>query len=187
MSCNSNLECIKQFLIYPQSLLKFTHGLFGYKRRVPKTNKTFNEYLKNKYSMSNDEIKTYIDHWNNAPKYCCPNTTIRMGKCVVEKHDCNVTGIPNKTIRLRDVTLNELISIKKRAGIIPKYAECFRNTHCPRNGRRRYYDEPEVDICRDYRCHVVNKKQWLNPRINNKSGKIRVTRKNINNLKESFQ
>ena len=157
MSCSKNLDCIKQFLIYPQSLLKVTHGLFGYKRRVPKTNIKFNEILEKRYGMNEEQIKTFIRHWNNAPKYCCPDTTIRVGKCVVDKNSCNVTGIPNKTVRTRNVTLAELLYIKKKAGIIPQYAECYEDKHCPIRGRRKFEDEPEVDVCKNYRCEVVNK------------------------------
>ena len=187
MPCKSNLDCIKQFLVYPQSLLKFTHGLFGYGRRVPTNNRKFNEHLLKKYSMSKDEIKTFIRHWNNAPKYCCPDTTIRMSKCVGDKRSCNETGIPNKIVRLRDVTLAELLIVKKNAGIIPDYAECYDNKHCPIRGRRRYYDEPEVDVCKDYRCEVIDKETWFNPRKNGIKKGTKVTKKNINNLKESFQ
>ena len=113
--CKNNLACIERFLLYPQSLLVYTHKKFGY-NNIP-DDKTA-EFTKALHAEAPDigtiYLKEFIRNWNIAPKYCCPKDLPNVGRCVGHPSFCRLTG-KQKTVRKRDVTLHELLNIKKKS------------------------------------------------------------------------
>ena len=125
MICNKDFDCVKYFLQYPQELLSYTHKEFGYSKKINiKSNKIYIQNVQMMFSLSKKQITDFIVHWNNAPKYCCLETSKRPGKCVGIPAYCNEEG-RQMSRRVRDVSCLELVDIKKRAGIIDQESECL--------------------------------------------------------------
>ena len=162
MSCTKDLECIKRFLNYPQSLLRMTHKMFGYNRKISLDDKEFIDMITEFYELNKANIRDFIRLWNNAPKYCCLPDSLRKGKCVVYPNQCNEKGIQGNR-RVRDVTIDELLDIKKKNNLIPEYAECLYNKDCPRNGKKKSWRDKEKDVCIDYKCSFKDKPNWKSP------------------------
>mgnify|MGYP001178412377 CR=1 FL=1 len=159
MSCKKDLDCIRQFLIYPQSLLSLTHKAFGYNTKISLDDTQFINLVREYYNMTKKDIKEFIKLWNTAPKYCCLPNTKRKGKCTAYPNQCNETGVQGNN-RIRDLTLDELLDIKKKNNIIPKYAECLKDKDCPRKGKKKSWRDKEKDVCIEYRCGLIDKPNW---------------------------
>ena len=162
MSCKKDLECIYQFLVYPQRLLNFTHKIFGY-NRISLDREDFIDQVIIDFDMTKKTVLEFIKLWNNSPKYCCLPNSVRKGKCTVYPSQCNESGVQT-TERLRNLTLDELLDIKKKNNIIPNYAECLVNKHCPRRGNKKSWRDSEKDACIDYKCGFIKKPNWNKPK-----------------------
>ena len=166
MSCIRDIECIYQFLIYPQRLLNFTHKVFGYSK-IPLDQEDFIYQVIIDFDMSKKNVLEFIKLWNSSPKYCCLPNTVRKGKCTVHPSQCSESGVQSNE-RLRNLTLDELLDIKKRNNIVPNYAECLVDKHCPRRGKKKSWRDSEKDACIDYRCGFIKKPNWKEPKIRKK-------------------
>jgi len=159
MVCHTHEECIQHNLYIPRVIERLFYKKYQYKyihdKELSSIFDTIQKYYK---GFSKKEIKDYIHKWNGVPKYCCNEDINTKGKCRNSLSQCREKGIINKTVRVRDLTLFELLSLKKKNGIIPVDATCLKDNDCP-------YDIPEYK-CINYQCNKLKKNK--KPRPQNK-------------------
>ena len=133
--CKKHVDCINNFLQYNKIVLEHTISIWKNKDGQPKniSKNKVEEYASDLYRLgyvnSEKTALNFIKHWNEAPTICCMVDGMdRKGRCVNHLSQCY--NQDSSMERNRTITLDELLEIKLRAGIIPSDSDCISDEHC---------------------------------------------------------
>jgi len=164
--CQKHADCINNFLQYNKIVLEHTISIWknkdGQPKNIPKSNEEefANDLYKLGYVNSKKTALKFIKHWNESPTICCMVDGMdRKGRCVNHLSQCyNNDGSMERN---RTITLDELLEIKLRAGIIPTDSECLSDLHCKKKHESSWRD-PFQYKCNNYKCIKKINKEDLN-------------------------
>jgi hypothetical protein len=160
--CKKHVDCINNFLQYNKTVLEHTISIWknrdGQPKNIPESKK--DEYATDLYQLgyvnSKKKALEFIKHWNESPTICCMVDGMdRKGRCVNHLSQCyDDHGV----VRSRTITLDELLEIKLKAGIIPSDSECISDKHCKEKHRTSWRD-PFTYKCKkpEYKCKKERK------------------------------
>lgn len=163
MICQKHVDCINNFLQYDKVVLEHTKEIWkdrdNQPKRIPDDKKK--EYANDLYQLGYVSSKKkglqFIQHWNESPTICCMVEGMeRKGKCVNHRSQCYHQDQFDGSRRIRDLTLDELLEIKLKAGIIPNDSECLSDKHCKEKHNVSWRD-PFRYKCSNYKCKKESK------------------------------
>ena len=165
MICQKHVDCINNFLQYDRELLEHTRAIWKDRDNQPKIipGDKREEYANDLYQLgyvsSKKNALQFIQHWNESPTICCMVEGMeREGKCVNHRSQCYHQDQFDGVRRIRDLTLDELLEIKLKAGIIPNDSECLSDKHCKDKYKVSWRD-PFRYKCSNYKCEKEGKVQ----------------------------
>lgn len=156
--CKKHVDCINNFLKYRKDLLEHTVAIWknrdGQPKQIPEDKKS--EYANDLYSLgyieSISKAMKFIQHWNESPNICCMVEGMeRKGRCVKHRSQCYNESQFDGSRRTRSITLDELLDIKLKAGIVPSDSECLSDKHCKEKNKVSWRD-PFRYRCHEYKC-----------------------------------
>ena len=153
MSCNTNTNCLKRLLTFENQRVSrylnrlLNEGVF----RIDKDQTDVIDWLKEVGKYNTKQINHIIREFNNCPKYCCPDNTCRH-----HIHQCGEKGVQDNVQPDRMLTAQEVLKIKKQAGLRHK-DYCNTKEDCPKLSWRDEYKY----VCEDNRCRRIK-----NPKYN---------------------
>lgn len=156
--CQKHVDCINNFLKYNKIVLEHTISIWknrdGQPKNIPESKKEeyANDLYKLGYVNSKKKALNFIKHWNESPTICCMVDGMdRKGRCVNHLSQCyNQDSGPERN---RTITLDELLEIKLRAGIIPSDSDCISDKHCKEKNKVSWRD-PFTYTCEkpEFKC-----------------------------------